>query len=278
MPRSTDVERGFFMTLSESEKTDIIATANEMADAGRPIALKYFRTDAQSVENKLADGFDPVTIADKEIELAFRQVLAVRRPNDGVLGEEFDDITSKSGLTWVLDPIDGTRGFISGTPTWGMLIGVYDGTDVVYGMIDQPYTQERFIGGFGTAMIETRDGKSALKTRNCSDLGQAVLFSTMPVIGNEVESAAFNRVSTECKLTRFGMDCYAYALLAAGQIDLVIEAELNPYDIQGPLAVVQGAGGIITNWQGGSAAMGGQVIAASDPRVHAQAMAILNGC
>ena len=265
------------MTLSEQDKVDIIATANEMADAGRPIALKYFRTDTQSVENKLADGFDPVTIADKEIELAFRHVLARRRPEDGVLGEEFDDITSKSGLTWVLDPIDGTRGFISGTPTWGMLIGVYDGTDVVYGMIDQPYTQERFIGGFGAAHLENRDGNAHLKVRACSTLDQAVLFSTMPNIGNVVETAAFDRVSAQCKLTRFGMDCYAYGLLAAGQVDLVIEAELNAYDIQGPLAVVQGAGGIVTNWQGGSAAMGGQVIAASDPRIHSLAMEILNG-
>ena len=267
----------FFMTLSDQQKTDIIATANEMADAGRPIALKYFRTNAQSIENKLEQGFDPVTIADKEIELAFRKVLAQRRPDDGVLGEEFEDIASKSGLTWVLDPIDGTRGFISGTPTWGMLIGLYDGTNVVYGMIDQPYTQERFVGGFGMAQLENRDGKSPMKTRACADLGKAVLFSTMPDIGNDIEISAFNRVSAKCKLTRFGMDCYAYGLLAAGQIDLVIEAGLNPYDIQGPLAVVQGAGGIVTNWQGGSAAMGGQVIAASDPRVHAQAMEILNG-
>ena len=193
------------------------------------------------------------------------------------MGEEFDDIPSKSGLTWVLYPIDGTRGFISGTPTWGMLIGLYDGADVIYGMIDQPYTQERFLGGFGGAQLENRDGTNALTTRKCDDLGQAVLFTTMPDIGDASEIAAFDRVSAKCKLTRFGMDCYAYGLLAAGQIDLVIEAALNPYDIQGPLAVVQGAGGIITNWQGGSAAMGGQVIAASDPRVHAQAMAILNG-
>jgi histidinol phosphatase-like enzyme (inositol monophosphatase family) len=267
----------FFMIFTNQEQSDIIATANEMANAGRPIALKYFRTNAQSVENKLTDGFDPVTIADKEIELAFRKVLAQRRPNDGVLGEEFDDIASKSGLTWVLDPIDGTRGFISGTPTWGMLIGLYDGTNVVYGMIDQPYTQERFVGGFGAAHIENRDGKNALGVRECASIEQAVLFSTMPDIGNADEIAAFDRVSAHCKLTRFGMDCYAYGLLAAGQIDLVIEAQLNPYDIQGPLAVVQGAGGIVTNWHGGSAAMGGQVIAASDARVHAAAMALLSG-
>jgi len=265
------------MAISIQEQADIIATVNEMADAGRPIALKYFRTNAQSVENKLADGFDPVTIADKEIELAFRQVLAKRRPNDGVLGEEFADIASKSGLTWVLDPIDGTRGFISGTPTWGMLIGLYDGAEVLYGMIDQPYIQERFVGGFGGASLTHGDRVDALSVRPCATLDQAVLFTTMPDIGNADEITAFDRVSAQCKLTRFGMDCYAYALLAAGQIDLVIEAALNPYDIQGPLAVVQGAGGIVTNWQGGSAAMGGQVIAASDPRVHAAAMEILNG-
>lgn len=264
------------MKFTLDTQTEIRTTAHEMADAGRPIALKYFRTDKQSIENKLDAGFDPVTIADKQVELAFRDVLSKRRPMDGILGEEFPAKDSQSGLTWVLDPIDGTRGFISGTPTWGMLIALHDGERPVFGIIDQPYTGERFIGGFGQAVLQRGDNVRDISVRACSTLAQATLFSTMPDIGNVSETAAFNRVSDACKLTRFGMDCYAYALLAAGQIDLVIEADLNPYDIQAPIALVKAAGGIVTNWQGGSADHGGQVIAAGDPVVHAAAMALLN--
>jgi len=264
------------LQLDRNDKVSILSTAFEMADAGRPIALNYFRNNNQIVENKLANGFDPVTVADKEIELIFRKILSERRPQDGILGEEFPDGIGTSGLTWVLDPIDGTRGFISGTPTWGMLIGVNDGTQPVFGIIDQPFTAERFIGGFGQSVLQHNGHEQALKVRSCTSLQNAVLFSTMPEVGTEAETKLFNSVSQKCKLTRYGMDCYAYALLAAGQIDLVIEAQLNPYDIQGPLAVVQAAGGIVTNWQGGAADQGGQVIAAGDPTIHAAAMKILN--
>jgi histidinol phosphatase-like enzyme (inositol monophosphatase family) len=262
--------------LTDKDKAEIISTANAMADAGRPIALSYFRGTKQSVENKLVGGFDPVTVADKEIELAFRKILSEQRPLDGVLGEEFPDVASKSGLTWVLDPIDGTRAFISGTPTWGMLIAVHDGEKPVFGIVDQPFTGERFIGGFGLSLLDHNGTGTKLAVRSCSSLDQAVLFTTMPDIGTPAESDAFNRVSAQCKLTRYGIDCYAYALLAAGQIDLVIEAGLNPYDIQGPMAVIQAAGGMVTNWQGGPADQGGQVIAAADPKVHAAALEILN--
>ena len=264
------------MQLDRNDKVSILSTAFEMADAGRPIALNYFRNNNQIVENKLANGFDPVTVADKEIELIFRKILLERRPQDGILGEEFSDVIGVSGLTWVLDPIDGTRGFISGTPTWGMLIGVNDGTQPVFGIIDQPFTAERFMGGLGRSVLQHNGHEQALKVRSCTSLQNAVLFSTMPEVGTEAETKLFNSVSQKCKLTRYGMDCYAYALLAAGQIDLVIEAQLNPYDIQGPLAVVQAAGGIVTNWQGGAADQGGQVIAAGDPTIHAAAMKILN--
>ncbi len=212
----------------------------------------------------------------RKLNLYFGRFFSERRPQDGILGEEFPDVIGVSGLTWVLDPIDGTRGFISGTPTWGMLIGVNDGTQPVFGIIDQPFTAERFIGGFGQSVLQHNGHEQALKVRSCTSLQNAVLFSTMPEVGTEAETKLFNSVSQKCKLTRYGMDCYAYALLAAGQIDLVIEAQLNPYDIQGPLAVVQAAGGIVTNWQGGAADQGGQVIAAGDPTIHAAAMKILN--
>lgn len=261
--------------ISHGLKQELSSVAHALADAARPIALQYFRKTDQGLENKLDQGFDPVTLADKTIEREMRCILAKRRPDDGIMGEEYDDITGTTGLTWVLDPIDGTRAFISGTPTWGVLIGLDAGQGPILGIVDQPFTGERFAGGFGTANW-ARDGKSQdIVVRQCPALSDAVLFTTFPEVGTAFEGAAFMRVSEQCKLTRYGTDCYAYALLAAGHVDLVIEAGLNAYDIQGPMAVVQNAGGIVTNWQGGPAHMGGQVIAAGDARVYAQVMALL---
>lgn len=258
------------------EIDNLISVAHELADCARPIAIKYFRTTSQGIENKLKSGFDPVTIADKEIELAMRDILKRKRPNDSILGEEFADVSGTSEFTWVLDPIDGTKGYMSGTPTWGVLIAVNAGAGPVLGIIDQPYTGERFIGAVNKSQFIRSNITSNLFVRRCSDISDAVLFSTMPDIGTPTETQAFNRVMQRTKLSRFGMDCYAYALLAAGQIDLVIEAGLNAFDIQAPIAVIENAGGIVTNWQGGPAYMGGQVIAAGDPIVHKQALEILN--
>jgi histidinol phosphatase-like enzyme (inositol monophosphatase family) len=254
------------------ELTDV---AHKLADAARPIALQYFRRGGQNVENKLASEFDPVTVADREIERKMREMLARLRPDDGILGEEYGAKSGTSGLTWVLDPIDGTRSFISGTPTWGVLIAVggHDGPSI--GLIDQPFTGERFFGGPLGAHWHRAGETETLKVRDCADLGNAVLFSTFPEIGTPAERSSFERVKALAKLTRYGTDCYAYGLLAAGQIDVVIEAGLNAYDIQGPLAVVQAAGGIFTNWQGQPAHNGGQVIAAGDARIHAAALALL---
>jgi histidinol phosphatase-like enzyme (inositol monophosphatase family) len=263
--------------ISKSQKAELWDVAHELADAARPIALQYFRTSEQELENKLDQGFDPVTIADKSIEREMRRILAERRPDDGIMGEEYDDLVGTSGLTWVLDPIDGTRAFISGTPTWGVLIGLDAGQGPILGIVDQPFTGERFSGGFGQANWARADQNNTISVRKCATLSDAILFSTMPDIGTTYEIAAFQRVSEQAKLTRYGTDCYAYALVAAGQIDLVIEAGLNAFDIQGPMACVQNAGGIVTDWQGGPAHMGGQVIAAGDARVHSQALALLNG-
>ena len=263
--------------LSNILQQELLDVAAELADAARPIALKHFRKPSLNVENKLNDGFDPVTIADKAIEQVMRRILAVRRPDDSILGEEYADVIGSTGLTWLLDPIDGTRSFICGTPTWGVLIGLDAGQGPILGIVDQPFTGERFAGGLGAASL-TRDGKTnAIKVRKCKELRDAVLFTTFPEVGTPDERAAFEAVSKQCKLTRYGTDCYAYALLAAGQIDLVIEAGLNAFDIQGPMAVVQNAGGIVTNWQGGAAHMGGTAIAAGDAHVHAQALALLKG-
>ncbi|MBE9476098.1 MAG: histidinol-phosphatase [Proteobacteria bacterium] len=262
--------------LSNSLKTELQDVAHALADAARPIALQYFRNPDQGLENKLERGFDPVTVADKSIEREMRRILAARRPDDGIMGEEYADTVGTTGLTWVLDPIDGTRSFISGTPTWGVLIGLNAGAGPVLGIVDQPFTAERFWGGFGQASWTHLDQTHDIAVRECATLSNAVLFTTMPEVGTIAEAAAFQRVSYECKLTRYGTDCYAYALLAAGNIDLVIEAGLNAFDIQGPMGVVQNAGGIVTDWQGGPAHQGGQVIAAGDPRTHEQALVLLN--
>lgn len=252
----------------------LVATAHEMADAARTAILPWFRRSNLTADNKLTDGFDPVTEADRAAEQAMRAVLAERRPDDAILGEEFGHQTGTSGLTWVLDPIDGTRAFISGTPTWGVLIAVGDHEGPHFGIVDQPFIGERFAGGFGIAECVGPHGTTGLTTRNVP-LDKATLFTTFPEVGTPEEARAFQAVSQQVQLTRYGIDCYAYALLAAGQIDLVIEAGLNAYDIQGPMAVILAAGGIVTDWNGGPAHQGGRVVAAASPDIHAAALAIL---
>ncbi|PLS23535.1 inositol monophosphatase family protein [Neptunicoccus cionae] len=261
--------------LSSALHDELLRVAHLLADAARPIALQYFRGAGQDIENKLDGDFDPVTVADRLIERKMREILAQHRPQDSILGEEFAAYEGTSGLTWVLDPIDGTRGFISGTPTWGVLIAVGPEGGPLIGMIDQPFTGERFIGTPKQAQWLHPSGERALGTRTCGGLQDAILFTTFPEIGTQHEQAAFNRVRDRVKLTRYGIDCYAYGLLAAGQVDLVIEAGLNAYDIQGPLAVIEAAGGIVTDWHGEPAYNGGQVIAAGDPSLHAAALTLL---
>lgn len=254
-----------------------MATATELADAARLATLAHFRAPGLTADNKEDHRFDPVTVADRLSETRMRDILARRRPDDGILGEEFDPKSGTSGLTWVLDPIDGTRGYLSGTPTWGVLISVADATGPIYGIIDQPYIGERFEGGFGRARIVGPMGASALKCRAARPLAQAILFTTFPEVGTLAEGAAFRRVAAQMRLVRYGMDCYAYALIAAGQIDLVIEAGLQAYDVQAPIAVIEAAGGVVTNWQGDPVHQGGQVLAAANKGIHAEAMALLNG-
>ncbi|NNE79525.1 MAG: histidinol-phosphatase [Silicimonas sp.] len=248
--------------------------AERLAEAARVETLKHFRAFDLTADSKAAD-FDPVTIADRNAEAAMRAILQDLRPNDGILGEEFGITEGTSGLTWVLDPIDGTRGYISGTPTWGVLIALSDAKGPILGVIDQPYIGERFLGGGGRAEVTGPQGTNRLGVRRTIDLNAATLFTTFPEVGNASEGAAFRRVAEQVRLTRYGCDCYAYALLAAGQIDLVIEAELAAYDIQAPIAVIEAAGGIVTDWEGGSVHQGGRAIAAATPELHKAAMAVL---
>lgn len=252
-----------------------LQVAHEMADAARAAILPFFRGADLSTENKLTEGFDPVTVADRAAEQAMRAVLAAHRPEDGIWGEEFGQSEGPSGRQWVLDPIDGTRGFISGTPTWGVLIALSTEAGPILGVVDQPYIGERFVGSSVGAEMTGPHGAMPLKTRGTRKLDEAVLFTTFPEVGTPDERAGFEAVASQVRLTRYGMDCYAYALLAAGQVDLVIEAGLNAYDIQGPIGVIQAAGGIVTNWQGGPAHDGGRVLAAANADIHAAALDIL---
>lgn len=254
---------------------DILPTAHRLADAAGRAILPYFRGHDLQERSKEAR-YDPVTIADRAAEQAMRAELAALRPHDGILGEEFGAQDGTSGLTWVLDPIDGTRGFVAGTPTWGTLIAVSDENGPQLGIIDQPFIGERFVGLDGLAHYKGPHGEQAIRTRAPRDLSKAVLFTTFPEVGSDAERRAFEAVASKVKLVRYGMDCYAYALLAAGQIDLVIEAGLQAYDIQAPIALIEAAGGVVTDWQGGAAHQGGRALAAASADIHKAAMALLN--
>ena len=265
------------MQVEGEEAARLWRIAEALADAAAERCLPLFRSAALSCDNKAQGGsYDPVTQADREAEEAMRAILAAERPEDGVLGEEFEPVASRSGLTWVLDPIDGTRAFLSGVPSWGTLIGLDAGAGPVLGIVDQPYTGERFMGGLGRAVLRRGTEQRALGVRRCAALEEAVLFTTFPEIGTGEERAGFDAVRARVRLTRYGLDCYAYALVALGFVDLVIEAGLQPYDIQGPQAVIEAAGGIVTDWQGGPAHCGGRVLAAGDPEIHRAALELLS--
>ncbi len=256
--------------------SDDLILAHRLADAAGRAILPHFRTPDLFADNKEASGFDPVTVADRAAEDAMRALLAEARPDDGIRGEEYDCVAGRSGRHWVLDPIDGTRGFLSGTPTWGVLVAMNRGDAPVLGVIDQPYIGERFWGAEGQALCRGPHGERAIRTRAPRPLGEAILFTTFPEVGSERDRAGFEAVARGVRLVRYGMDCYAYALLAAGQIDLVIEAGLAAYDVQAPIAVIEAAGGIVTDWRGGPAHQGGQVLAAANSDIHAAALARLS--
>ena len=263
--------------LEPQTRQELIETAHALAEAARDATLLHFRKHGLSADSKETERFDPVTVADRLAEERMRTILAARRPQDAILGEEYGASSGSSGLTWVLDPIDGTRGYLSGTPTWGVLISVADDCGPIYGLIDQPYIRERFEGGFGRARVIGPSGEADLVCRAARPLDEAILLSTFPEVGTAAEHAAFRKVADRVRLVRYGMDCYGYALLAAGQVDLVIEAGLQAYDVQAPIAVIEAAGGIVTDWQGRLCAQGGQVLAAANAAVHAEALALLNG-
>lgn len=266
--------------LTDTDISALTDLACRLADAAAAAALPHFRSRDLGTDDKGAGGaFDPVTQADRAAEAAVRAVLAAERPEDAILGEEEAPHEGTSGLTWVIDPIDGTRAFISGLPTWGVLIGLDDGRAVRVGVIDQPHIGERFIGVNGPsgprAWLSFRGEVTPMRTRRRAGLREATLYTTSPDMFAPAEWEGFRRVRDRVRLSRYGIDCYAYALLALGHVDLVIEAGLQAFDIAAPKAIIEAAGGIVTDWRGGDCRHGGQVLAAGDARVHAEALAIL---
>ncbi len=263
------------MTLDRASITEYTNFACHLVEiAGRAI-LPHFRA-AIAVENKQQGGYDPVTIADRAAEQAMRDEIARVYPGHGILGEEHGSLASRDGLTWVIDPIDGTRAFVIGLLHWGVLLALNNGTRPVVGVMHQPYVGETFIGSPVGAELRHAGSVRPLKTRKCADLKDAIVCATDPAMfAAPGEREAFNAVTSKARARRFGTDCYAFSLLAAGFADLVIESGLKPYDIQPLIPIIEAAGGIVTNWSGGTAYDGGQVIAAGDRDAHAAAMELL---
>ena len=253
----------------------LIGFLDELADASAAEILPLFRTRLD-VENKLLDQrFDPVTAADRAAEVAMRRLITSRYPDHGILGEEFGSERTDARHVWVLDPIDGTRAFISGLPVWGTLIGLTEAGKPVLGMMHQPFTRERYAGDTRRAWYRGPDGDRPLTTRDCRDLAAAVLFTTTPALFAGPDRSAYDRVEAQVRLARYGTDCYGYCMVAAGHVDLVIEAGLQPYDIVALIPIIEGAGGVVTSWTGGSAAGGGRVVASANPHLHDKALAAL---
>ena len=259
--------------MTDLDVTAELALAAQLADAARPIALQHFRSGLR-VDAKPSHEFDPVTEADRAIEARIRTLLAQARPEDGVLGEEQDETLGRSGRVWVVDPIDGTRAFIAGLPTWCVLIALYGPDGPILSVIDQPFTGERYSGVTGQqAWLEHAGARQVLRTRpGVARIEDAIVSTTDPGLFVDAEAACFSDLARSAKVRRYGLDAYAYAALAAGGVDLVIESGLKAWDVGALIPVVSGAGGVITNWRGGPVHDGGQMVAASSAELHAQAL------
>jgi inositol-phosphate phosphatase/L-galactose 1-phosphate phosphatase/histidinol-phosphatase len=254
-------------------RSDVLALGSRLADLAAGHSLRTFRTALQ-VDLK-ADA-SPVTQADRAAEAAMRALLEAEVPAHGILGEEHGRVRIDADHVWVLDPIDGTKSFITGSPLWGTLIALVHQGRVEMGMIDMPVLGERWVGQAGRG---ARCNGRAVHASGCTTLAQARIVTTSPDAFAADEWAAYDALSRACAMRRFGGDCYGYAQLAGGHIDLVAECQLQPYDYMALVGVVEGAGGVITDWRGRALHIGsnGRVLAAATPALHAQALALLAG-
>ena len=250
-----------------------LALAADLADAAGEAIRPYFRVPLR-VDDK-ADR-SPVTAADRGAEAAMRRLIAARFPDHGIIGEEFGREREDAEFVWVLDPIDGTKSFISGVPLFGTLIALAQNGRPILGIIDQPISRERWVGAAGRET--TFDGRP-IRCRPCPGVAAATIFATSPDMFKGADAPAFARAAKAAKLVRYGADCYAYGLLALGCIDIVIEADLKPYDYSALIPIVEGAGGTATDWTGAPLGLhsDGRVIFAGDRRSHQEALALLAG-
>jgi histidinol phosphatase-like enzyme (inositol monophosphatase family) len=261
---------------------DFAAFVEKLADIACETILPFFRTALGAEDKNVGGLFDPVTEADHAAEAAMRRLIQETFPHHGVIGEEFGATMSDAEYVWVIDPIDGTKSFIAGMPVWGSLIGLLHNGRPTYGMMVQPFTRERFIGD-GRGAIWRGPGpingliERKLTTRLCEDLAKATLFTTSPLFYSEDKLAAFRRVEAKARLSRYGGDCYAFAMLASGHVDCVIEAGLKIYDIAPLIPIIEGAGGVVTNWRGDSAAEGGDILASGGAQMHEHVLRLLQG-
>ncbi|WP_246810229.1 histidinol-phosphatase [Methyloligella sp. GL2] len=237
--------------------------------------LPRFRAGIATTD-KGESGFDPVTEADREAERVMRSLIGKRFPDHGIIGEEFGVENEDAPFCWILDPIDGTRAFIMGQPIWGTLIGLLQDDAPILGMMDQPFTGERFWSDGKEAIYQRGKTEQLMQTRSCASLEEALLGTTAPEMFSPEEAERFGVLADKVRLRRYGGDCYNYCLLALGQIDLVAESDLQPYDIVPLVPIIEAAGGVVTTWDGGSPRNGGRILAAGDPSLHEKALAILN--
>jgi histidinol phosphatase-like enzyme (inositol monophosphatase family) len=262
--------------LSETRLQSLEDLAIDLARAAGASILPLFRAD-HGLENKAAGtAFDPVTAADKGAEAAIRDVLAARFPEHGIIGEEYGEDRPGAEFVWVLDPIDGTRAFIAGLPLWCTLIGLRWQGEPVVGVIAQPYLDEVFVGSGGRARLIRPGHEERLTVRACPGLDQAIIATTDPDLFTDAERGAWTQVRAAARLARYGCDAYAYAMVAMGKMDLVLESGLKAWDIEAAVPVIEGAGGVVTNWRGERAARdGGQVAIAGDQACLDEALAVL---
>jgi myo-inositol-1(or 4)-monophosphatase len=259
---------------------DFAAFVERLAQVSGEVILPFFRSHIGTEDKSRGGVFDPVTEADRGAEAAMRRLIAQTFPAHGVIGEEYGQDRPDAEYVWVLDPIDGTKSFISGLPTWGTLIGLMHNGVPVYGMMSQPFTRERYAGDGKRARLRTlapTRGEAppsewttrTLRTRPCAALAEATVMTTSPqLIKADSDREAYLKVERQARLVRYGADCYAYCALAAGFVDLVIETNLKPHDVVALTPIVEGAGGVMTTWDGETAAKGGRILAAGDVRLY----------
>lgn len=249
---------------------------DELAEVAALQTLARFRQGIR-VENKKSDGFDPVTEADKAAERAIRAKIEAHFPDHGILGEEEDSKNLDHDYVWVIDPIDGTRAFITGLPVWGTLVGLYREGRAVMGMMDQPYIGERYLSDGQTSILKRKSSAPlTLRTSLCQNLKDANIFTTSPFLQKGVNAPKYQALEGAVNMARYGCDCYAFGLVAMGTAEIAIESGLAPYDIGGLISLIEGAGGVITTWDGGRPEQGGEIIAAANQELHRQALDLLN--